>query len=328
VVSSGAEGIPVSRSVVVTGATGVVGPWLLPRLCEGGFAVQAISRRPEPESETGTLPYGCCEGKPGRVRWLSLDLAHGWPAPPRASKAARNRSTVEFGLEPAALLIHAAPIWLLPPLLPPLCDLGLRRLVAFSSTSRFTKWDSASTRERDTARRLAEAEEAVESICRDRRIAWTIFRPTLVYGGGRDRNVSAIARLVRYLGFVPVAGAALGARQPVHADDLARACLAVLDNAATFGKAYDLPGGETLTYAEMIARIAVGTGRKPRLLHLPPPALRIAIGLARLLPGFAYLSPRMADRMNEDLRFDDRPARRDFGYAPHGFVFPGPPACP
>ena len=257
----------------------------------------------------------CPEGGAGRVRWLSLDLAQGWPASSPLPA-------------PIALLVHAAPIWLLPRLLPRLCELGLRRLVAFSSTSRFSKRDSTSAKERDTARRLAEAEEAVESLCRDRGVAWTIFRPTLVYGGGRDRNVSAIARTARRLGFVPVAGPALGARQPVHADDLSRACLGALDNSATFGKAYDLPGGETLTYAEMVERIARGTGRKPRLLHVPPSALRIVIGFARLLPGLGYLSPGMADRMNEDLVFGDGPARRDFGYAPRSFAFPGEPPCP
>jgi len=228
----------------------------------------------------------------------------------------------ESGLEPIATLVHAAPIWLLPPLLHRLSDRGLRRLVVFSSTSRFTKRDSASPADREMAQRLAAAEQAVGSIGQDRAIAWTIFRPTLIYGGGRDRNVSSIAGLVRRLGFFPVAGAARGARQPVHARDLARAVVSVLDNATTFGKAYDLPGGETLTYAEMVARIARGVGRKPRLLHLPPAALRFALGFARLLPGLAYLSPQMADRMNEDLCFDDGPARRDFGYSPQGFVYP------
>jgi nucleoside-diphosphate-sugar epimerase len=327
-VSPAAEDSRAPRSVLVTGATGVVGSFLLPRLHEAGFTVQAISRRPRARSESGVRPYGGPGGEPGRVRWLSLDLARDLPSPGQAASATPNRSTAELGCDPPALLLHAAPIWLLPRLLPPLSELGLRRVVAFSSTSRFTKRDSSSARERDTARRLGEAEEAVESICRERRIAWTIFRPTLIYGGGRDRNVSAIARLVRRLGFVPVAGPALGARQPVHADDLARACLAALDNPATFGKAYDLPGGEILTYAEMVARIARGVGRKPRLLRLPLPALRFAIGLARLLPGFAHLSMEMADRMSEDLTFDDGPARRDFGYAPRGFVFPEEPTRP
>ncbi len=275
------------------------------------------------------MPSGCAQEGLGSIRWLSLNIAQGWPpsaAPPSA--LASNHASNDSGLEPIATLIHAAPIWLLPRLLPGLADAGLRRVVAFSSTSRFTKLDSASAAERDVARRLAEAEGAVALIGRERGIAWTIFRPTLIYGGGRDRNVSVIAGLVRRFGFVPVAGSARGLRQPVHASDLARAALSVLDDATTFGKAYDLAGGETLTYAEMVARIALGTGRKPRLVHLPPSALRMAIRLARLLPGLAHLSPEMADRMNEDLRFDDAPARRDFGYAPQGFVYPDPPARP
>jgi nucleoside-diphosphate-sugar epimerase len=318
---SAAEISRAQRSVLVTGAAGVVGHYLLPCLCEAGFAVRAISRRPGAGQEGGARSLGCPEEGRGHVRWLSLDLAHGWPVPPPPLAG-------EPGFEPAPILIHAAPIWLLPRLLPRLADLGLRRLVAFSSTSRFTKLDSASAEERDVAQRLAEAEEAVTSIGGERGIAWTIFRPTLIYGGGRDRNVSAIAGLVRRFGFVPVAGAALGARQPVHASDLARAAQSVLDNPATFGKAYNLPGGETLTYAEMVARIARGLGRKPRLLHLSPSTLRIAIRLARLLPGLAYLPPEMAGRMNEDLWFDDAPARHDFGYAPWAFVYPDPPACP
>jgi nucleoside-diphosphate-sugar epimerase len=317
-VRSAAEIATPRGDIVVTGASGVVGRFLVPLLCEAGFLVWAISRRPV---EARRTPLGSEPGASGCVRWISADLARGWPSSPAAASAARAVPTAE-PLDPVAVLIHAAPIWLLPPLLPGLADQGLRRLVAFSSTSRFTKRDSASRGERELARRLAEAEKAVESIDPERGIAWTIFRPTLIYGGGRDRNVSEIARVARRFGFVPVAGAARGARQPVHAGDLARAALAVLDNPATFFKAYDLPGGETLTYAELVARTARGVGRRPRLLHLPTSVLRVALGLARCLPSFAGLTPGMADRMNEDLRFDPGPARRDFGYAPRAFAYP------
>lgn len=303
--ASAAESPPSRGPVLVTGATGVVGHHLLDCLCGAGYLVTAVSRRPGAGSEARGWSK-CPERGPGRVRWLTLDLTHGWPT----------------AAGPPGTLIHAAPIWLLPRVLPGLAELGLRRLVAFSSTSRFTRRGSPIAEERDLAQRIVEAEDAVASIGRERGIAWTIFRPTLIYGGGRDRNVSAIARLVRRVGFVPVAGLALGARQPVHAGDLARAALSVLDNATTFGRAYDLPGGETLAYAEMVARIARGLGRKPRLLHLPPVALRAAIRVARLLPGLSHLSPAMADRMNEDLRFDDSAARRDFEYAARGFTYP------
>jgi nucleoside-diphosphate-sugar epimerase len=162
----------------------------------------------------------------------------------------------------------------------------------------------------------------VRDLCRKEEIAWTLFRPTLIYGEGRDRNVSEIARFIRRFGFFPLAGEGRGRRQPVHAEDLARACLAVLDNEQAIGRVYDLPGGETLTYAEMVSRIARGLGRTPRLLRVPVPLLRVALAGLRRLPSFAHLSPEVASRMNIDLIFDAQAARRDFGYDPRPFRYP------
>jgi nucleoside-diphosphate-sugar epimerase len=293
-------------SAIVTGGTGLVGRHLVPMLVERGFTVQAVSRRSRPGPAGG--------GPSGGVHWVAMDLEDPRDVPGRRAGAMR----------PAACLFHLAPIWLLPSWLSVAAEAGVLRLVALSSTSRFTKRRSSSARERETARRLAEAEEAVESGCRERGIRWTVLRPTLVYGGA-DRNVSEIARFVRRFGFFPIAGEGVGRRQPVHAGDLARACLAVLDRSATFDRAYDTPGGETLAYGEMVSRIARGVGRKPRLLRLPLPLLRGALGLASRLPGLRHLTPDVADRMEVDLVFDGSHARRDFGYDPRPFRFPGEP---
>jgi nucleoside-diphosphate-sugar epimerase len=296
-VSSAAE----ERFAVLTGARGLVGRRLLPLLLERGVEVRAVSRAPAPE------------GPSVGVHWVGLDLSR----PPEAKDAA--------AIGPARLAFHAAPIWLLPAWISALADAGVRRLVAFSSTSRFTKERSRSRAERDTARRIAEAEERLASSCRERGVHWTILRPTLVWDGEHDRNVSDVARFVRRFGFFPVAGDGLGRRQPVHAADLAAAALAVLDAPATLDRAYDTPGGETLTYLEMVERIARGTGREPRLVRMPLPLLRGALRLATRLPGLGHLSPDMADRMGEDLVFDVTEARRDFGYDPRAFRFPGAP---
>ena len=297
------------RRVIVTGASGLIGHYLLPLLMERGFAVQAVSRQARRAATIGVA---------GTVHWTKLDLDG-----PRAEERTAGARGGPFGS--ADGLLHAAPIWLLPAWLPRAADAGLRRLVAFSSTSRFTKQGSGSPREREIAHRLAEAEEAVGATCRERRIRWTILRPTLVYGGGRDRNVSAIARFVRRFGFFPIAGEGRGRRQPVHAADLAKAALAVLDNPHAFGRAYETPGGETLTYGEMVSRIARGVGRAPRLVRLPLPLLRGALALASRLPGLGDATPDMADRMNEDLVFDGTAARLDFGYDPRPFRFPDEP---
>ena len=91
-------------------------------------------------------------------------------------------------IPPAPTAIHLAPLWHAPPLVEGLAARGLRRLTAFGSTSRFTKERSGDAAERGGARRLADAEDRVGAASERHSIAWTVFRPTLIYGGGEDRN--------------------------------------------------------------------------------------------------------------------------------------------
>ena len=282
--------------MIVTGASSLVGDFLIPRLLGAGFLVHALSRRPVPAPPLGPGPT-----------WLRADIAE-------PLEAAR--------LPEAGDLFHLAPLWLLPPLVPRLGERGLKRLVAFGSTSRFTKDASSDPEERALARRLAEAEASLVAACEKSAIAWTLFRPTLIYDGRRDQNVSAIARFVRRFGFLPVAGAARGLRQPVHAEDLALACLAALDAPSTRGRAYDLVGGSTLSFAAMAETIFRALGREPRLVHVPLPLLRRLLKAASLLPGLHHLRAEMADRMDRDLCFDSSSARRDFGFSPRPFSLP------
>jgi uncharacterized protein YbjT (DUF2867 family) len=134
-----------------------------------------------------------------------------------------------------------------------------------------------------------------------------------------DRNVTLIARLIRHFGVFPLLGKGSGLRQPVHADDLAAACVAVLDNPASFDRAYDLSGGETLSYRQMVERIFAALGRPPRFLPVPMAAFQMAMSAIARLPRFRDFNAEMARRMNEDLVFDASAARRDFGYAPRPF---------
>ncbi len=138
----------------------------------------------------------------------------------------------------------------------------------------------------------------------------------MIYGQGTDQNVSFIARVVRRCRFFPLAGRGSGLRQPVHAEDLASACLAVLDNPRTFAKSYDLSGGEILSYREMVERVFQGLGLAPRILTVPVPVLRWFIRVIRILPRFRKLTPEMASRMNMDLCFDHAEATSDFQFTP------------
>jgi len=290
----------------VLGATSFVGQWLLERLHGGGLdgsrspAADRVSA-PVFAFSRGTVPPVAPRG-PVETRW------HHLPVDPEAWQ------------EAIPHWIAVCPLWAVAEHFPLLKASGATRLVALSSTSRFTKRDSAAAGERTVAARLAAAEDEVLDRARAHGIAATILRPTLIYDGIHDRNVAAIAGFIRRFGFYPVAGAATGLRQPLHADDVAAACQAAI---ACDGlrDAYEISGGETLPYHEMVRRIFAWLGRPPRLASIPLPLVRAALPLASLLPGLASLAT-MAVRMSEDLVFDHGAAARDFGFQPRLFSLP------
>jgi nucleoside-diphosphate-sugar epimerase len=269
-----------------------VGRYLLPRLGEAGLVVHALARR-VPAADART------------VRWHTVDLSGEFALP--AGEHSR--------------LVHVAPLWLAPALVRRMSGQGLRRAIAFGSTSRFIKERSADAGEREIARRLAVAEDDFMRACESGGVAWTLFRPTLIYGDGLDRNVAVLARFIGRFGFFPLPGRGEGRRQPVHAEDLAAACAAALERPATFGKAYDLPGGTTLRYRALLEEIFRGLGRRPRIVEIPLPLMRAAIAFARILPGYSHLTRQMADRIGEDLCFEHAEATKDFGYSPRPFTY-------
>ncbi|MEN9849720.1 MAG: hypothetical protein RL368_2460 [Pseudomonadota bacterium] len=275
---------------LVTGATNQIGHFLLPRLQAAGFRVIAISRAPIPSSAQG-------------IMWQQLDL-NTQALPPVAP----------------SILFHLAPLPLLPKLLAELPNpLPIQRVITFSSTSCFTKISSSDPKERQIVQGLNDAELALAKVCRERQIAWTVFRPTLIYGAGKDKNISFIAHFIQRVGFFPLIAGGKGLRQPVHADDLAAACVQAYAEELTYNRAYNLSGGQTLSYREMVEGVFHSLGKPPRIISIPAQLFKLAVTLARKLPRFRHLSPAMLDRMNQDLCFDHKPATDDFGYHPRPF---------
>jgi nucleoside-diphosphate-sugar epimerase len=277
----------IAAPVLVLGATSLIGRFLMPRLAVQGVEAISVSRRPAPS---------------GSARWLQADL---------------HDPGLQAMLPWAPTVISLSPIWHLPGALPALKAKGLQRLVAFSSTSVFTKAASDDPGERATARRLADGEVQTAAFCGREDVDWTILRPTLIYAEGQDQNVTRLARLIRRMGFLPLAGPGQGRRQPVHAGDLAGAALEVAIRPATSNRAYDLPGGETLTYRQMAERVFAGLGRAPRIVTAP--GWLWACGFALAKPLLNNATAQMGKRMSEDLVFDAGPARADLDWRPRPF---------
>ena len=276
-----------TRTALVFGASGQIGEALLARLAGTGWQVFAVSRRPRPPA--------------GGVTWLTGEFANVGGLPEAVD--------VVFSTGP----LDGFAQWYARG------QVATRRVVAFGSTSLDTKQASADAYERDIVARLQAAERLVFDTASANGAAATVLRPTLVYGAGRDQTLARIAAMGRRMGFFVLPRGANGKRQPVHVDDLAHAALAVVDAPATDGKAYALPGGETLAYRDMVARTLAALDPPAKLWEVPMPVFRTALWLARKAGMMRGLTDDAVARMREDLVFDASPAWRDFGYAPRPF---------
>jgi nucleoside-diphosphate-sugar epimerase len=271
--------------ILVIGATGAIGQFLVPRLLEAGDRVIGLSRQPP------------AAASPLQIEWLRGDLFADMPTLPAID--------VVYSLGP----LDAFAAWVARSGLA-----NVARIIAFSSMSAQSKQTSQDPAERALAQRLQTAEAQLFEAARWLGSACTVFRPTLIYGTGRDRSLAPMARFAQRWRVLPIPRGASGLRQPVHAADLAEACLRARDCTAAHGQTYALGGGERLRFDLLLRRIASGLPRKA--LPIPVPLAFVRAG-ARLARGHA-LDGALA-RLTTSLIAENGPAERDFGYAPRRF---------
>lgn len=268
-------------TVLVIGGSSQIGHFLLPRLLASGEPILALSRR-------SRTPL------PG-VDWLPGALPERMPEALPALSA-----VISFGP------LQALADWLLrsPPA-------GAPRVIATSSMSAETKRHSAVSAEREISQQLRSGEQALAAACDQHGCAWTVLRPTLVYGAGLDQSLSPIARRAMRLHLFPLP-LANGLRQPVHADDIAQAVLAALDCQAAAGKILSIGGGERLPYRQMFSRVRQSLSCPTVPLPLPAWLLRMGRRAVPRLRG-------PLSRLESDLVADNAELQRLLGISPRPF---------
>lgn len=280
-----APGFP-HRTVAVTGALGFVASRLLPRLAARGVRVLALlrpGRDPAP-----ILPLADVEVRRG-------DLA--------------DPASLRGAFDGAGAVVHLAGLALVPGMLPAIEAAGVGAGVFVSSAGVYTKLVS----------RGADAKRAGEEALRRSSLAWTILRPSMIYGTPRDRN---LVRLLRWLRRWPLVPAPLGGKtpqQPVHVDDLADAIVASLERPAAARREFDVGGPEAVPLATVIHECAAALGRRAWILPVPLSPAHAAAVLARRARVPFPVSPEQVLRLAESKAVDIGPARRELGFAPRPF---------
>ena len=270
--------------ILVTGATGYTGRFLMQHLLRTGRPLRCLVR---PTTELAQLQ------KWGVEIWTG-DLAK--PQEVRGAFAGVKQ------------VIHLAHIRYTPTLVECLGD-SVEQAVLVSSLRRFSQISSASVDE------VIEAEKyAVQ-----RGIRCTILRPSMIYGPGDDRNISRLAALLQRYPWIPVFGSGKYLQQPVYVEDVAESILAALQRPQAIGKSYALAGPEALSYNRLIDLVGAAIGVKPVKIHLP-----VGLSLAGLwcLQKFGVcvgVDMEQIRRLQEDKSFSIAEAQADLSFRPVNF---------
>jgi NADH dehydrogenase len=163
------------------------------------------------------------------------------------------------------------------------------------------------------------AEEAVRASGLD----WTIFRPSLIFGGSRrDLLFATLAGFYRKPFFVPVplVGSGDAQMQPVAVTDVARAYAEALERPEAVGRVYTVVGRERMPFREMVRSIGEAMGRRRLLLPGPPPVLRfVAWSVLERLPKPPLTRAQITMALEDNVG-DPGEVERDFGMSMRPFT--------
>jgi uncharacterized protein YbjT (DUF2867 family) len=281
--------------LLVTGGSGFLGGFVLAEAARRGHDCVALARSASAAQRVTALGAVPLEGDLDDAAALAGVFAGA------RCDALVNLASLGFGHAPAIVAAAAGA--------------GLGRAVFVSTTAVTTRLPAPSK-----AVRLA-----AEATIRSSGLAWTILRPTMIYGAAGDRNLSRLLALLARAGrafppglplILPVPGGGGRLQQPVHVADLAGCLVTAVERPGTAGSCYDIAGPEPVTFAELLRASAAAAGCRARLLPVPlAPVIALTRGYERL-SSRPKLRAEQWQRLAEDKAFPIDAARRDLEFAP------------
>jgi uncharacterized protein YbjT (DUF2867 family) len=252
--------------LLLTGATGLVGGALLPRLTAVGLPVRCLVRDPRRLGSDRV-----------RVQIALGDLAD----PPSFRNALRGvRTVVHLAAairdQPTGSIeeLNGIATWRM---VQAAERAGVEHFVFFSSLG-------ASSHDRTRVLRAkALAERAV--LASD--VRHTVFAPSIVYAPG-DALTTFFERIARLLPVMPVSGRGEALYQPIWADDVADCVMAALGlaGAAAPGagrERYELAGPQTLSHQALVELVLRAAGRSRPIVNVPAPLVSRVLRIVETL---------------------------------------------
>jgi len=279
--------------ILVTGATGFIGPKVVHALRARNLDVRALVREPR---------------KATRIAGWGAELAQG-----DMTDAASLRDAVRG----ADAVIHlVAIIQGTPAEFERLMEQGTRDLLDAAreeGVRRFVLQSALGTSEqtKDTVPYF-KAKWEMQRATKESGLEHVIFRPSFVFG--RDGGVLPLfIRQVRLSPVTPVFGPGLQRSQPIWVEDVAEYLAHAVDRPDAANRTFELGGPDTVDWNELYERIAKILGKRRAKLHIPWGVARFGAGIAERLPKTPITRDQVAMLAGPDQVVSNADAVETFG---------------
>lgn len=307
--------------VLVTGATGAIGPCIVHTLYKAGFRILAFSLD---APTAGMFPQGV-EVLTGNVNdqgavqsaMRGVDAVVHMAAllnifnPPPELRERYERVNIGGTATVMAAAIKA----------------GVKRVVLFSTIAVYGPsggcvLNEMSPTHPDTfyAQTKCFAEQIVlNTRSDDGQPLGTVLRLGAIYGPRIKGNYERLAHALAHNRFIPI-GSGLNRRTLIYDKDVGRAAIQAVSHPAAAGRLFNVTDGRFYTLNEIIESICSGLGHKPPRLSLPIEPTRTLIHLIETGIRTVGLKPpvtrEMIDKYTEDIAVDGSLFQKEIGFVP------------
>jgi NADH dehydrogenase len=252
-------------TVLVTGATGFIGPHVVHTLRARDTPVRALVRDPSRAS---------------RLAAWGVELVRGDATDPASLHAAAS------GVD--AIVHLVAIIRGKPEDFERVMAQGTRDLVAAAQEAGVRRFVLASALGLDERSKNAvpyfAAKWAMESAVRESGLEHVILRPSFVFG--RDGGVlPTFVRLARYAPVTPIIGPGTQRLQPVWVEDVAEYYARSVELPEAAGRTFEIGGPDAVTWDDFWDRLKRTLGARRPAVHVPFRVMRVQAALTERLPG-------------------------------------------
>ncbi|WP_407538588.1 complex I NDUFA9 subunit family protein [Deinococcus radiomollis] len=123
-----------------------------------------------------------------------------------------------------------------------------------------------------------------ENLVRQSGLAWSIFRPSLIFGLGDDFFGNTLKQLVSLPPVVPQIGDGLFPFRPISIADVATAFAEALTVPRAAGQTYTLTGPQEYTFRQLLELELEAVGKKKPIVPVPLFLMDLAVPLMGVLP--------------------------------------------